>query len=292
MGVKRQILGFPYVAYPHTPATGDEEKMSVGLRICLLPGLIDLPKLKDSFTSSTLVLEMHREDVFARAFHQRNVEEYASMANAEKAKHEPAADASAGKKGGKAAPPPAAKKGAAPAPDANVVSKAETTEMTAMDRFLLSCIQRALAASRQIRPHGTIRYRLEQLLSSSNDLLTRFARMRHGGQPVSGDETVVVKVWYAVWSCLVFSSLRTMCDIARSGLYINRLRPPVPHERDPNLLLLVAGGPIDRSAPGEALQTRKVGPPGRYFAQIRPAARQRGGPEPVRRHPRRHRQVA
>jgi hypothetical protein len=216
MGVKRHILGFPYVEYPHTPATsmdpsGDEEKMSVGLRICLLPGLIDLPKLKDSFTSSTLVLEMHREDVFARAFHPRNVEEYASMANAEKAKHEPAADASAGKKGGKAAPPPAAKKGAAPAPDANVVSKAETTEMTAMDRFLLSCIQRALAASRQIRPHGTIRYRLEQLLSSSNDLLTRFARMRHGGQPVSGDETVVVKVWYSVGRTWL---PHKMCDLA------------------------------------------------------------------------------
>jgi hypothetical protein len=54
--------------------------------------------------------------------------------------------------------------------------KIETTAMTEGDRFLLGCITRALIVSRQIRPHGTIRYRLEQLLRTSEDLLTRFAQ--------------------------------------------------------------------------------------------------------------------
>jgi hypothetical protein len=199
-GVKRQILGFPYIQ--QQPSTGeydpaaDGDRMQIGLKICLLPGLIDIPKLKDSFSSSTLVLELHREDVYKRAFHARNVEEYSAMTAADRAKNEPPPDANAGKKGaaGKAPPPAAAKKGAPAAADPNVVVKTETTEMTEADTFLLGCIQRALTASRQIRPHGTVRYRLEQLLSSSNDLLTRFARMRHGGAPNAGDETVVVKV--------------------------------------------------------------------------------------------------
>lgn len=196
MGVKRQILGFPHVEH-EPPSDADDplsgaETMNLDLRVCLLPGLIDIPKLKDSFTSSTLVLEVHREDVFARAFHTRNVEEYATLAQADRPKQEAPPDANAGKKGAKAAPAP--KKGAPPPVETSATAKTETTEMTAGDRFLLSCIQRALSASRQIRPHGTVRYRLEQLLSSSNDLLARFARKRQGGQPLSGDDTVMVKV--------------------------------------------------------------------------------------------------
>lgn len=191
-GVKRQILGFPYLEHRAVEDDSDPsaglDKFQLGLKICLLPGLIDIPKLKDAFTSSTLVLELHREDVYKRAFHTRNVEEYMRMTHAEK----PAVEAPVEtKKGAKAAPPPAAKKGAAPEPVG--LPKVEVTAMTDADRFLLGCIQRALGASRQIRPHGTVRYRLEQLLSSSNDLLTRFARMRHGGAPTAGDDTVVVK---------------------------------------------------------------------------------------------------
>lgn len=199
-GVKRHILGFPYVEHAATSAAtedgsepnAEDEKVSVGMKICVLPGLIDIPKLKDSFISSTLVLELHREDVYKRAFHARNVEEYIEMTGGDR-KNEPPPDVNAGKKGGKAAAAPPPKKGA-PAVDPNTIVKTEATEMTPADRFLLGCIHRALTASRQIRPHGTVRYRLEQLLSSSNDLLNRFARMRHGGQPVDGDETVVVQV--------------------------------------------------------------------------------------------------
>ena len=197
-GVKRQIIGFPYVEHASADEDTDPvvelDKMQIGLKICLLPGLIDIPRLKDSFISSTLVLELHREDVFKRAFHQRNVDEYRDMVHADDggATEAVPAAADAGKKGAKAAPPP--KKGAPPPDPAAAMAQIEVTEMTPGDSFLLGCIHRALSTSRQIRPHGTVRYRLEQLLSSSNDLLTRFARMRHGGAPIDGDETVVVKV--------------------------------------------------------------------------------------------------
>ena len=62
--------------------------------------------------------------------------------------------------------------------------------MAATDRFLLECVQRALQASRQIRAHGTVRFRLEQLLSSAQDLLRRFARRRgqNRGTDDSGDD--------------------------------------------------------------------------------------------------------
>lgn len=200
-GVKRQIIGFPYVenvnaSQENTDPVVEMDKMHIGLKICLLPGLIDIPRLKDSFISSTLVLELHREDVFKRAFHQRNVDEYLGMAPATAGVVDAAAAADTGKKGGKAAPPP--KKGAPPPDPAAAMAQIEVSEMTPGDSFLLGCILRALSAARQIRPHGTVRYRLEQLLSSSNDLLTRFARMRHGGAPIDGDETVVVKVLYYV----------------------------------------------------------------------------------------------
>jgi len=193
-GVKRQILGFPHVEKRvfkeetdnYAEPSNEFEKFQVQLKICLLPGLIDIPRLKDSFTSSTLVLEVHHEDVCKRAFHTRNAEEYRTLAPTEPL-------VAAGKKAppAKAAPPP--KKGAAPVVEAGP-AKTVVTEMTAGDKFLLDCIHRALVASRQIRPHGTARYRLEQLLSSSNDLLTRFARKRQNGAHLAGDETVVVKV--------------------------------------------------------------------------------------------------
>lgn len=192
-GIKRQILGFPYVqansSEDNSDPSSNSDKFQLGLKICLLPGLIDIPKLKDAFTSSTLVLELHREDVYKRAFHPRNVEEYVQIMHTEKPPVETPVET---KKGSKAAPPPAAKKGAA-APEPVGPVKVEVTAMTNGDHFLLGCIQRALATARQIRPHGTVRYRLEQLLSSSNDLLTRFARKRQGGAPSKGDDTVVVK---------------------------------------------------------------------------------------------------
>ena len=64
---------------------------------------------------------------------------------------------------------------------------------TAADRFLLDAIARAMRASRSLRAHGAVRFRLEQLLSSSNDKLAMFDRKRHGRK--EGDDNIVVKVF-------------------------------------------------------------------------------------------------
>ena len=54
-------------------------KAIIELKVCLLPGLIGIPKVKDSFISSTIVLQIHKEDISKRAFHKRNVEEYKKL---------------------------------------------------------------------------------------------------------------------------------------------------------------------------------------------------------------------
>ena len=205
-GIKRQILGFPYVTYetPTTTTTTEEEKttlnntntiektekMNINMKICLLPGLINIPKLKDSLISSTLTLELHNENIFTRAFHQRNITEYLELLNQSQSVEIPV---EIPKKGSKPAATALGKKDLIPVEN-NIIPKVIVTEMLETDKFLLNCIHRSLTVSRCIRPHGIIRYRLEQLLSSSNDLLNKFARMRNNGLPLPGDDTVIVQV--------------------------------------------------------------------------------------------------
>lgn len=185
-GINRSILGFPKTIsvkkdVEQEVSTSIEEeiisdKFDVSLNICFLPGLEDISLFKESLTSSTFVVEVHKEDLFTRAFHSRNVEEYILIAGKSKA-DEPVAVV-------KAKAPP---KAAAPVNDSSIFGS-----ITPGDLFLLQAIQKALNASRQIRPHGTARFRLEQLLSSSNDLLTKFERRRLGVR--EGDENIIVKV--------------------------------------------------------------------------------------------------
>ena len=78
--------------------TVESSRFAVDLKVCLLPGLIDIPQVKDSFTSSTLVLQLHREDLSRRAFHARNQEEFARMQGEAAAE---AVGAGASSKGGK-----------------------------------------------------------------------------------------------------------------------------------------------------------------------------------------------
>lgn len=178
-GVTRSVLGFLPLA--------DSEKVDVGLQLCLLPGLVaNLSQFKDLLTSSTFVLEVHKgSDVFARAFHPRNVAEYQQLVLDEKRKAEEE-NAVPDKKGGKKPPP---KKGAPP-PDDEDLEAGVYGPIKVGDQFLSSAIHRALKASRQLRPHGVIRFRLQNLLSSSNDMLVKFKRTRQGFD--EDDERVVV----------------------------------------------------------------------------------------------------
>lgn len=186
-GFSRTILGFPKLIIAKKEVDPEEtmnnefevipDKYDVSLQVCVLPGLEDLALFKESLTSSTFVIEVHKEDLHKRAFHYRNVEEYNTLLGAVKV-DEPIV-AVKGKAPPKAAPP-------------TTSDNSTFGAITPGDSFLLQAIQKALTTSRQIRPHGTARFRLEQLLSSSNDLLTKFERRRVGIR--EGDDNIIVKV--------------------------------------------------------------------------------------------------
>jgi hypothetical protein len=302
------------------------DRFHVNLKVCLLPGLIDIPKLKDSFTSSTLKVELHKDNIFQRSFHARNVEEYQRLYNpnaghdppAEAAAASAAATAAAGKKGGKAAAPaPAAgKKGAAAAAaatpavpagaDGGPLVKTDVTPITEGDLYLLGCIQRALVASRQIRAHGSVRYRLEQLLSSSNDLLARFARTRQGGQPLEGDDNVVVAVSCYVSRILFLlrflGSFFAACMPVKLAACVYCVAYEIDCLSGEWLLFdcfsncfpfywpvtatatVTAGGHVAGGASREALTAGEVGPAGGHLTAVRSGARQAGGAEQAGRH--------
>lgn len=181
-GVQRSVLAI-------LPSTGESENVDIGLQLCMLPGLVaDLKQFKDLLTSSTFTLEIHQgEDVFTRAFHPRNVEDYRQQIVDEKLKEaEDAAAATPAKGKGKA---PAKGKGAEP--EGDEYASTGFGAIKESDRFLATAIHKSLKASRQLRAHGTIRFRLQNLLSSSNDLLTKFKRTRYGQE--NGDEEIVVE---------------------------------------------------------------------------------------------------
>ncbi len=168
-------------------AQGDR-KFGVDFQTCVLPGLADIDLLKESLSWSTFVLEIHNEQVYERTFHKRNVEEYSKLYALETTAPVAAAPTAPGAKGAKGAAA-----AAIPPPAAETVFGA----MSAADKFLLQIIRRALNVSRQIQPHGTVRFRMDELLSNSNDLLSKYERKRKGG--VSGteeeiDDNIVVQV--------------------------------------------------------------------------------------------------
>lgn len=165
---------------------------------CIFPGLVSIPDFKDMLMATTCGLEIHREDLCKRVFHTRNVEEFWALQSL----HGEAAEGGANSqnssavvaKGKKAAP--SAKGSSAAAPGGAPTSR----PANACDMFLLDCIWRALSGSSLINPHGSARFRLEQLLSSSMDLLKEFSR-RHHNIVDDGDDKVVVEVRACDCSC-------------------------------------------------------------------------------------------
>jgi len=120
---------------------------------------------RESLKSSTFSLEVHNESpaaLVSRAFSARVCEEYvAAVADASKAR-------------------PSSKKGARAAEPAVTVEKKNNvvSTLSPADEFLVNALNTAVDGAGKINYHGTVRYRLEQLLSSSMDLLKEFARKR------------------------------------------------------------------------------------------------------------------
>lgn len=144
-------------------------------RVCCLPGLADLPRFKEALATSTFVIQLHAEDINARAFHARACDEY----------HAAVLEAAASAGAVPAAAAPAAKAPAKGAPAAAVPASpalAQPAAFTPADSFLLAQVSRALQVGSEIQAHGTGRLRLEHLLEQSSDLLAEFRRRRAGLQ--------------------------------------------------------------------------------------------------------------
>ena len=131
--------------------------IAINSRICILPGLVNLPRFKEALTSSTYNLGIYHEDLFSRAFHTAMIEEYhtALSLNGSSPLQQPP----------------------------GMPNKA--------DGILYQAISHALTGSSHICPHGQGPFRLEHLLSSSEDLLKEFAMRRRGKQ--TGDEVVTLR---------------------------------------------------------------------------------------------------
>lgn len=144
-------------------------------RVVVLPGLHDLERFKEALYSSSLVMQLHCEDVNARAFHPRACQEYhAALLEASSSSSfssAPAAAAPAAKAPAKGAPAPAS---------SSSPTLAQPAAFTDADALLLSQINRALQVGSEIANHGTGQVRLEQLLRQSVDLLAEFRRRRAG----------------------------------------------------------------------------------------------------------------
>jgi hypothetical protein len=125
--------------------------------------MVDLGRFKECLTSATFVLQVHREDLHKRAFSLKNVDELKAIR----------------------AVLPATGAGAAAA------AKGVPQVLGGSDLFIVQCIDRAIASASEVSPHGTARFRLEDLLSSSADLLAEFA-LRHAGKDHPDADTAVV----------------------------------------------------------------------------------------------------
>ena len=125
--------------------------IDIDYKFCFLPGIADLAKFRESLTSATFLLQVHRENLHERAFSIRNVDEWKKLGQQQQ---QPAVG------------------GAKPAPGKGPI---ETGPTLATDVFLVDCIDTAMATASQVSSYGAARFRLEDLLSSSVDLLKEFA---------------------------------------------------------------------------------------------------------------------
>lgn len=144
------------------------------LKTVLLTSLRNAKALKESLSCSAFCLELHHQrNLFERCFTEKRVQEYNQIRiNGSSS----LSSSSSSKKS-----------------SSNTSSRDKLTtsqhhhhgggSLSSSDQYLInSCVGATLAESAQILPHGEGRFRLEQLLSTSGDLLKEFARKRRRRQ--------------------------------------------------------------------------------------------------------------
>jgi hypothetical protein len=195
------------VVVKHGNKTTTTCNFKIDYKLCFLPGLSDLRQFKESLTSSTYLVELHKDNIFKRAFHQRNIDQYNKiLAEEETANNNnnappPQTNDKTGKAAAKQPPPPA--KGSKSIPIAAPVVLTSFGPMMQSDKFLLNCIQKSLRASNQIRSHGTVKFRLSELLDTSKDVLKKFENLKNknntSGEGGKEDDIIVLKVFFYVY---------------------------------------------------------------------------------------------
>jgi hypothetical protein len=188
----------------------DQDKYPLKLKFLLLPGLYDLNYFHEILQSNTFNLQIHQEDLCSRCFFtgpdhntpKQVLEEYLKLVSEEPgglglpvgatALAAAAAAAPAGK--GKGAGSVAANKNA-------VVTEGPfipvPTKILESDKLLIKTMHNTLSQSKMLRSHGSGRFRMEQLLSKSNDLLAKFKSKRNPDKAkneVSIKEAMVVPI--------------------------------------------------------------------------------------------------
>ena len=144
----------------------------IDFRSCLVPGLGDRKLFKELLSNTTYSLEIHHEDLFNRVLSPKDLAAYNELVVA-----------------GAGVAPASSAKGAPPASSSSSTTLPQGP-IHESDLFLIACMWRALESGGKVLPHGLVKFRLEQLLSSAEDLLVEFARTR--GRD-SGENTVVVQ---------------------------------------------------------------------------------------------------
>ncbi len=145
-------------------------RVPLRFQIILLPGVGNMANFREGLRSRTYTVEVHREQLFSRAFNEDLIKGYHNvLVGEEEEKMDPLAQ-------------PEGSLGPA-------------------DTLLLETMKNALAQSSCVNQHGLARYRLERLLDTSVDILKEFSLKRQGGEMLDEQNVLVTDE--------VFSDVRT-----------------------------------------------------------------------------------
>lgn len=167
----------------------------IDIKVCLFPGITSLDKFKELISTHTYAIEFHNEKLASRLFSRLVVYEYNKMLspgkysgkldddkgqkNTEEVKTV-SKDSSKDKKKGDKDGGSSSKKVDKGKQSKQAASQSLSSQgpITPPDIYLISVITKGLQTSKVVNVHSAARFRLEQLLTNSADLLAKFALKR------------------------------------------------------------------------------------------------------------------
>jgi hypothetical protein len=179
------------------------DKYPLQLSFLLIPGLYDLAYFHEVLQTTTFNIGIFQEktELLSRCFSTVFIDQYCNLLNEEP-----------GGLGlpGSVIPPGLTKKASTNTGSIAVTAAAAgqpfnptLTKLLKSDEFLISSIHNALTMSSKLQSYGNSRFRLESLLSKSNDLLMKFQMKKENLSLTEDNNQVVVKVSQTS-ACIVF----------------------------------------------------------------------------------------